>query len=208
MEATRVPHDGVSEMQATKYDQPQQRRPITVADYQRMAETGIIGPEERVELLDGELVTMPHPSPEHVGCARALTAFFYRTVADRAAITAEGVITLDPISQPQPDVMLTVPSAEQWTAHPAADNALLVVEVSRSSLAFDRGKKLRAYARCHVREYWIVNLIHDRIEVYRNPRSDRYGKHLVVERGAAVAPEAFPDAVVPVDAILPPRAKT
>jgi Uma2 family endonuclease len=172
-----------------------------------MSETGIIGPEERVELLDGELITMPRPSPEHVSCVRQLTRFFYRTVADRASITAEGVITLDPISQPQPDIMLTIASDREWTAHPTPDDALLVVEVAKSSLSFDRGKKLRAYARCGVREYWIVNLVDDRIEVYGNPRRDRYGKHTVVRRGETLAPKAFPDAVVLADQILPPAGR-
>jgi Uma2 family endonuclease len=192
-------------MQATKYDETQKRRPITVAEYHRMAETGIIGAEERVELLDGELITMPPMRPEHATPVDVLDRFFQRRIGDRAWVRVQGAITLDPISEPQPDIIVTaLPGERYWKAHPTPDDALLVVEVSKSSLAFDRGKKLRAYARCGVREYWIVNLVHERIEVYRNPRADRYGKHLVVKRGETVAPRAFPDAALAADDVLPP----
>jgi Uma2 family endonuclease len=96
------------------------------------------------------------------------------------------------------------PDERYWSAHPTANDALLVVEVSKSSLAFDRGKKLRAYARCEVREYWIVDLVHDRVEVFRQPSGQRYMKHQTVVRGETLAPESFPDAVIRVDDILPP----
>jgi Uma2 family endonuclease len=195
-------------MQATKDERTYEPRPITVAEYHRLGETAFFGPEERVELLDGELIAMPRPIPEHVASTTTLTAFFHRTIGDRAMITAEGLIALDPISLPQPDVMLTRASRRDiWTSHPTPDDALLVVEVSKSSLSFDRGKKLRAYARCGVREYWIINLVNERIEVYRNRRRERYGKHLIVKRGETIAPEAFPDAVLAVEAILPPEGR-
>lgn len=173
-----------------------------------MGERGDIGPDERVELLDGELVAMPPMSPGHATAVRALTTALYRAVGGRASIGPQVAITLDPISEPQPDIMLNALSDERyWDAHPTAEETFLVVEVSKSTLAFDRGKKLRAYARCRVPEYWIVDLVNERVEVYRNPREQRYAKHVTVGRGEMVAPKAFPDALIAVDEILPP-AKT
>jgi len=173
-----------------------------------MGELGIIGPEERVELLDGEIITMPPMSPEHAWSVRAVTAALYRAVGGRASIGPQVVITLDPISEPQPDVMLNaLPDERYWRAHPTAEETFLVVEVSKSTLAFDRGKKLRAYARCRVREYWVVDVVNEQVEVYLNPREERYTKHLTFRRGETLAPKAFPDALVRVDEIFPPRAK-
>jgi Uma2 family endonuclease len=84
---------------------------------------------------------------------------------------------------------------------------LLVVEVAESSLRYDAGRKLRAYARRNVREYWIVDLPHERIEVHRDPHGERYLTHLTFERGASVAPAAFPDLEIAVDEVLPPAAR-
>lgn len=172
-----------------------------------MGEIGIIGPEERVELLDGELITMPPIGPDHVAGVDVLGRFLQRTIGERAWISVGGAITLDPISEPQPDIMVTGSRDEKqrWTALPTPDDALLVVEVAKSSLPIDRGKKLRAYARCHVREYWIVDLVHECIEVYRNPNRGRYADHHTVKRGQTLAPEAFPDAVLAAEQILPPE---
>ncbi|HEX3466364.1 MAG TPA: Uma2 family endonuclease [Candidatus Elarobacter sp.] len=193
-------------MQARKDDKRPNLRPITVAEYHRMGESGYFAPEERVELLDGELIAMPPMSPEHAASVSALDRFFQRRVGEQAWISPQGAITLDPISEPQPDIIIGVVGDDKyWTAHPTPDDALLVVEVPKSTLAFDRGKKLRAYARCRVREYWIVDLVHERVEVYRKPRGQRYTKHQTVERGGTVAPDTFPDAVLAVDEILPPR---
>jgi Uma2 family endonuclease len=194
-------------MQATKDDRISTRRPITVAEYHRMGETGAIGPEERVELLDGELIAMPPIGPDHVAGVDGLGRLLQRTIGERAWISVGGAITLDPISEPQPDIMVTVSRDEKqrWTALPTPQDALLIIEVAKSSLSFDRGKKLRAYARCRVQEYWIVDLVHECIEVYRNPRGRRYADHRTVKRGQTLAPEAFPDAVLAADQLLPPE---
>jgi Uma2 family endonuclease len=88
-------------MQAKDEESPN-RRPITVAEYHRLGETGFFGPEERVELLDGELITMPSLSPEHATSVRKLMALLFRLVGERASISPQCAITLDPISEPQP----------------------------------------------------------------------------------------------------------
>lgn len=171
-----------------------------------MGETGEIGPDERVELLDGELIPMPPIGPEHGYGVSRLHKLLERRFGERAWITSQNPVTLDNWSEPQPDLVLAaLPEVQYRAAHPTPANALLVVEVAVSSLAYDRGKKLRAYARRGVREYWIVDLVHERVDVYRDPRGERFGEHRRAGYGEAFALLAFPEDPVAVDDVLPPR---
>lgn len=170
-----------------------------------MGDAGIIGPAERVELLDGQLIKMPPIGPPHDYAVASLAEVFHHRFAKRAFVKAQGAVTLDKWSEPQPDVTLNVLPKERYAvAHPAPDQVLLVVEVAASSLPYDTGMKLRAYARRGVREYWIVDLAHERVDVYRDPAGERYASHRSAGRGESVAPLAFPDDAVAVDDILPP----
>jgi Uma2 family endonuclease len=180
-------------------------RRITVAEYYRMGEAGIFGPEERVELLDGLLIEMPPGGPPHCYSVERVTTAFYRRFDGRAYIRGQAAMTLDRWSEPEPDVMLSAPPEEQYAvAHPKPSQVLLVVEVAVSSLRYDAGAKLRAYARRGVREYWIVDVEAGHVDVYREPRGERYKKHERAERGNSVAPLAFPDDPIAVNDILPP----
>ena len=170
-----------------------------------MGEAGIFGPEERVELLDGLLIEMPPGGPPHAVSVDRVTSVFHARFTGRAYIRAQGPMTLDRWSEPEPDMMLSALPAEQYTAaHPKPSQVLLVVEVAVSSLRYDAGAKLRAYARRGVREYWIVDVEHGHIDAYREPRGERYKKHARAERGSSVAPLAFPDDPIAVNDILPP----
>lgn len=197
--------DAVSDMQARRRATAGRTPPISVREFHRMVETGEIGPDERVELLDGELILMPRVSPEHAYCANTIARILDRRLGDRAYVTCENPLALDELSQPQPDVMLSALPRERYArAHPSAEDTLLVIEVSKSTLAFDRGRKLRAYARRGIREYWIVNLVDDRIEVFRMPAGDGYAEQLAARRGEAIAPAAFPAEPIPAVELLPP----
>jgi Uma2 family endonuclease len=195
-------------MQAGEIEENVPDRRITVAEYYRMGELGIIKPDDRVELLDGVLIPMPPIGPAHGYSVTRLNRFFVQRFGDRASVHIQGPVRLDKWSEPQPDVMLnTLPEEQYAVAHPTPDQTLLVVEVSVTSLSDDRGKKLRAYARHGVREYWIVDVIHERVEVYREPRGERFRSHRTALRGESVALMMFPDEPIPVDDILPPRAR-
>lgn len=194
-------------MQAEQTEENNVPHRITIAEYQRMGELGIIKPDDRVELLDGELIPMPRIGPEHGYSVRRLTHDFVRRFDGRASVSVQGPVTLDNWSEPQPDVMLNaLPDARYAVANPTADDALLLIEVSVTSLSIDRGKKLRAYARCGVREYWIVDIVHERVHVYRDPHGERFASYWPALRGESVAPLAFPNDAIAVDDILPPRA--
>jgi Uma2 family endonuclease len=181
-------------------------RRLTVAEYYRMGEAGIFAPEERVELLDGQLIQMPPGGPPHAYSVDRVTSVFHKRFDDRAYIRAQNPVTLDTWSEPEPDVMLcALPEGQYAVAHPKPSQVLLVVEVAASSLRYDAGAKLRAYALRGVREYWIVDVERGHVDVYREPSGERYEKHERAGRGRSVAPLAFPEDAIAVNDILPPQ---
>jgi Uma2 family endonuclease len=179
-------------------------RPITADDYHRMAGVGIFEPDERVELLDGELIAMPPVGIKHAFAVRRLNAIFQRRFADRAIVDSQSPLALDVYSEPQPDVMLLGPRDDWYgTALPEPADVLLVVEVSESTLRYDRGPKLRAYARAGIAELWIVDLVEGRIERFCEPAGETYARRQLFARGTALAPTAFPADPIEVEALLP-----
>jgi len=184
-------------------------RPITADEYQRMGRFRIFGPDERVELLNGRIVQIPPIGQPHVYGVISLDELLHQTLGDRAVIMAQGAFRLDPFSEPQPDIaVLCAPRGRYATRLPAPEDVLLVIEAADSSLGYDRGEKLRAYARRAIPEYWIVDIRHERILAFAepDPEGERYSSEIVVERGGRIAPRAFPDAVIAIDDVLVPRA--
>jgi Uma2 family endonuclease len=180
------------------------RRPITADEYHRLGEIGFFAPDERVELLDGELILMPPIGWEHAFASSAVTQAFVLRFAGRAVLMPAGAVTLDEYSEPQPDLMILAGALDRYRGRlPGPSDVALIVEVSNTSLAMDRNRKSKAYARTGIGEYWIVDLQHGVLEVRRNPRGDVYETITIVRRGESVAPEAFPNDLFEVEAFLP-----
>ncbi|HEV2740073.1 MAG TPA: Uma2 family endonuclease [Candidatus Elarobacter sp.] len=179
-------------------------RPITVAQYHRMLDVGIVYEREPVELLDGQLIAMPPEGPLHRSAVMALNELLVQRFAGRAMVCPGNPLELDDTSEPQPDLTL-VHRHDDWykSAHPRSPEVFLVIEVSLSTLAYDRGRKLRAYARSGIAELWIVNLVHRQVEVYTEPHELGYAGKLVLDRGGTIAPRAFPNDAIPVASFLP-----
>jgi Uma2 family endonuclease len=179
------------------------RRRFTVAEYHRMGETGILTPDDRVELLDGEIVQTAPIGSAHGGCMNRLNRLLVLAARDRAVVTVQNPIALGPTSEPQPDLALARPRADLYArSHPAPADIWLVIEVSDTTLAFDRDVKTPLYAAAGIPETWLVDLLGAAVEVHRRPAGRRYAE--VVRRGAGerVACAAFPELELPVDAIL------
>jgi Uma2 family endonuclease len=147
---------------------PSRPGPFTVEEYFRLVEDGVLGPDDRVELLEGVIVPMPPANPRHGNQVAALTKRLVMAVGDRAVVRVQTTYVAGPMSAPEPDLVV-VPGTldDYWDETPSA--ALLVVEVADSSLATDRLTKGALYARNGIPEYWIINLRHGRIEIYRTP---------------------------------------
>ena len=182
------------------------RRRFTIAEYYRMGEAGIFGPEDRVELIEGEIIRMTPIGNRHAACVARLNRRFSRLVGDRALLWPQNHVHLLPDTVPQPDIALLRPRADDYALEAAQPgDILLLVEVADTSYRYDRHVKLLLYARAGVSEVWIVDLTHDVVEIYRRPGPRGYASAQRVARGATVAPAAFTDAVLTVDEILPPR---
>jgi Uma2 family endonuclease len=180
-----------SRTQAITADVP--RRRFTIDEYHRMGEAGVLGEDDRVELLDGAIVQMSPIGSPHAGCVDRLTALFTRRLRGHAIVRVQNPIVLDRYSEPQPDLALLAPRADFYSAaHPRPRDVLLAVEVMDASRGCDRTLKLPLYARAGLREIWLVDLARQAVEVYRRraPRGYRARERLV--RGQALAPLAFP----------------
>jgi Uma2 family endonuclease len=176
---------------------------ITVDEYHEMVERGILREDDRVELLDGRLIPVPSPSPPHSGTVNLLMAIFVRRFDGRATVMVQQPVILDNYSEPQPDLLLARRRDDAYrTAHPVPRDVLLAVEVSRSTLRFDRGEKLRAYARTGIAEVWIVDLIHGIVETYAGPRAGEYVRMRTLTPSDVAAAEAFPHDAIPVREFL------
>src|SRR5260370_33914288 len=149
--------------------EPRPRR-FTVEEYLRMGESGILAPDERVELIEGEIIQMTPIGPPHAGTVAHLLALLVRGAGERAVPWPQNPLHLGDRSMPQPDLALLKARSTFYTdAHPTEDDDLLLIEAADSSIGDDRLRKLQLYARFGVPEYWIVSLKTGCIEGYSAP---------------------------------------
>jgi len=161
------------------------RRRFDVDAYYRMAEAGVLGDARRVELIDGEIIDMAAIGSPHAAVTNRLARLFARALRDEIAlVNIQSPLRLDAYNEPQPDLMLLRPRADDYrTSHPGAADVLLLAEVSEASLAYDRGVKLPLYARFGVPEVWIVDLVGGAVEVYREPKDGAYASRQLLADG-------------------------
>ena len=170
------------------------RRLFTVEEYHRMADAGIFHPDERVELIEGEVVEMAPIGPRHVGCVINATRLFITRLGDRAVVSPQNPVVIRPRSEPQPDLLLLRPRAVSYSRElPTSEDVLLAVEVADTSVRFDRLVKAHLYARAGIAEFWLCLAMDGAIEVYRGPGADGYASITLHGPGQTVSPLAFPD---------------
>jgi len=169
------------------------RRPISVLDYHRMAEVGILAPDERVELLDGELIAVPPMNSPHGGGITGINQLLAHRFYGRALVRVGLPVTIDDHSEPEPDFALVGLEENEWRdRHPVAGDVLLLIEVADSSRDFDLKKKAPIYARAALPEFWVVDVVDRRLIVHRDPVAGRYAMTRVLRPGERIAPLAFP----------------
>ena len=179
---------------------PVSRRLFTVDEYYEMARVGILKPDERVELLDGEIILKEPKSVAHSWCVIRLSNLV-GSWSRQAYMGVHDPLRLNNRSEPEPDIVVIRHDAPH-NRHPGPSEALLVVEVADTSIRVDRGQKRRMYARAGIFEYWIVDLTADRIEVYRDPVRSRYRSVMLLRPGDTISPIFAPDLVVDVTTVL------
>ncbi len=179
------------------------RRRFTVHEYHRMAEVGILHEDDRVELIEGDIVEMNPIGGRHAFCVNELNRILVPLVGNEATISIQNPVRLGDYYEPQPDVAVLRPS-ERYRAGdlPIPDDVLLLIEVSDTTLSYDRNVKLELYARAGIPEVFIVDLPGEAIERYNEPSGNGYRRTERARSGETLASEALPSVVLPVDAVV------
>jgi Uma2 family endonuclease len=171
---------------------PPRKRLFSLADYQQMADSGIL-PERGVELIEGEIIDMSPVGSRHLSCVNTLLELLNEQLGRSVIISVKNPLQLNDYSQPEPDVAL-LKRVEHRYAHrlPGPADVLLVIEVADTSLAFDSQVKRRLYAMNGISDYWIIDLEARQIAVFRHPEGEDYRSHSVVAGDQAAGIEALP----------------
>ena len=179
------------------------RHRVSVAEYYRMAEVGLLPPEARVELIEGEIVDMVPIGNRHAVTVTNLTMALAQAVGSRARVSVQNPLRLSERSEPQPDLVVLRNRADGYRdGPPIAADALLVVEVSDSSAAYDLRVKLPLYAQHGVPEVWVIDFDAGTVRRFRQPRGDAYLETSSSPKPGTVAPAELPDVRIDLDAVV------
>lgn len=162
---------------------------LTVHDYYRMAEVGLLSPDDRTELIEGEIVDMPPIGSEHASVVTLLARRLMRAAGDSVEVRVQQPVRFMPRSEPQPDLALVGQQADGYRhEHPTAKDIVLLIEVGESTLRYDLETKARLYATHGVPEYWVVDLVNRRIVRHRVPTRAAYEQRDELASGAVPLP--------------------
>jgi Uma2 family endonuclease len=181
--------------------QPVQLR-FKVDDYYKMIELGILKDYEKAEIIEGELIKKMTVGDRHASTVNVLNRIFSRNMSDEILVSVQNPIRLSDYSEPEPDLVLADLRKFDGRRHPRPAEIILIVEVSDSTLKYDRDTKLSLYAEAEIYEVWIVNLQNDIIEVHQNPSNGIYQLAKIFKRGEKVLSEVLPYLSLEVDKVL------
>ncbi|HEV2763107.1 MAG TPA: Uma2 family endonuclease [Pyrinomonadaceae bacterium] len=180
------------------------RRAFNVSEYYRLGEIGVLKEDDRVELIEGDIFEMSPIGKRHAACVLKISTHLSRRIGDSALVSVQNPVRLDDLSEPVPDVAVLRPRADFYAeAHPTPEDVLLVIEVSDTTVRFDRNKKVPLYARAGVPEAWLVNLSKNEVEVYSRPEDGVYQQVRRVRRGGRLRSSLFPSLALSADDVLP-----
>lgn len=169
-------------------------RKFTVEEYEKMTTEGIIKPDEKVELIRGEIIKMSPMGTRHASSVDRLIQLFYQKLGHKIILRVQNPIRLNNNSQPEPDLSLLIPRPDFYVAaHPCPEDIYLIIEVSDSTLDYDRYTKIPLYAEANIKEVWIINLKEECLEVYRHPLQGSYQNIQKYYRGESIFIESFPE---------------
>ncbi len=176
---------------------------FSVTDYHRFGEAGILSEDDRVELINGEVVEMSPIGSLHAACVDGLVGLLHKAVGTIAQVRAQNPIQVDEHTEPQPDITLLKKRDDRYAlAHPKPSDVLLVIEVADTSIEYDRSVKLPLYARAEIPETWLVDLNEQAIEVFSAPRNGQYQTSRQYRRGVTIPSASLPSLSLSVDEIL------
>jgi Uma2 family endonuclease len=181
----------------------QPRHRWTVAEYHRMAEVGLLNEDSRVELIDGEIIEMAPIGSAHGGNVNRFIRLFSKVVGDKAIVAAQNPVVLSGYAEPQPDISILRWRADDYEqSNPHPEDVLLLIEVSDSTLRYDRDVKIPLYAKNGVPEVWLLDIQNRQLEIYREPINGQY-RQRDCRRTGQIAPILCPDAVIDLAELFP-----
>lgn len=174
-------------------------RRFTVEEYYEMGRAGILHEDDRVELIEGEIVEMSPIGSRHAACVKRLIHGFVTRIGDRAVVSAQDPVRINRLSEPQPDLAVLQPRQDYYAiGHPGPEDVLLLIEVAETSANYDREVKLPLYARAGIPEVWLVDLEAGLVEVHRRPSDELYRDTEHRQPGESVNPDVFPELMLAV----------
>jgi Uma2 family endonuclease len=184
-------------------------RRLTVRDYHRMTEVGIFSIDERVELLDGNLISMAAKGTAHSSATTRTRRVLEEKLSGCVTVRVQDPVQLDDYSEPEPDIAIAaLDSLEYANHHPQPSEIFLLIEVADTSLGFDLGSKALAYARSGLTDYWVLDVQARKLHVLRSPTDKGYQSEVVLAEAMQIAPLAFPECVLEIRDMLPLVATT
>jgi Uma2 family endonuclease len=175
------------------------RRRFTVDEYYTMADAGILTEDDRVELIEGEIVQMAAIGSLHAACVDRLNRLLVQQAGEAALVRVQNPVRLSDLSEPQPDLALLRPRTDYYAAgHPGPSDTLLIIEVAHSTLAYDREIKVPLYAVSGIPETWVVDLEGGEVRVYREATKHGYDVVISLLPGALLSPQLVPQITVAV----------
>jgi Uma2 family endonuclease len=179
-------------------------RQITVKEYDTMIESGVFDEDEKVELLNGAIVEKMPKGTKHSAATDRINRIFYRHFGETVFIRNQNPIWLDDFSEPEPDIVLAVPKTDEYeNSHPTPDEIYLILEVSDSTLSYDRKAKSEAYSRANIRQYLVLNVREKTLEDNRQPSADGYQFKQTYRIGEEFNLVEFPEITIAVSDFFP-----
>ncbi|HRH42680.1 MAG TPA: Uma2 family endonuclease [Pyrinomonadaceae bacterium] len=173
---------------------------ITVSEYDRMIEAGVYTENDRIELLNGEIIELMPKGPKHVYFNEGIAQLFREKFGKNVDVRSQNPIILDNFSEPEPDIVLAKPPRKKYLEnHPTPTDIFLIMEISDTTLAYDRDAKAQAYSRNGIEQYLLLNLQNETLEDYREPNADGYGAKRTYRSGDVFNLVAFPEIEIKFD---------
>ena len=170
----------------------QTRHKFDVDEFYRIYEAGVFHEDDRIELIDGEILHMTPIGIKHIACVNRLNELFMARFRKRAIVSIQNPVRLSKVAEPEPDIALLKYREDFYTdGHPSANDILLIVEVADSSVEYDRNLKLPQYAKNKIPEVWLVNINEEHVEIYRDPSGDEFLKKTILKPRQFVCSLAF-----------------
>lgn len=183
--------------------QPQPMRlRFSVDEYYQMIELGLLKNYEKAEIIEGELIQKMPIGDRHAFAVDTLNRFFIKNVSDDILVRIQNPVRLTDYNEPEPDITLADLTKFDGKRHPRPAETLLIVEVSDSTLKYDRDTKLALYAEAEIPEVWIVNLKNNIVEIHQKPSVGIYQLAQIYKRGEIIKSATLPNLEIEVDKIL------